>query len=73
MQIDEAPVVAGKYIGTPLILTAQTVFFLLFLPVAVAVELPPTVLAAFYVCNDSEKRGQEMKEAEIISRIVRKS
>lgn len=41
---------------TPFILTAKTVFPS-FLPVAVAMELPPTMLAAFYVCEDEEKRG----------------
>ena len=68
MQINEAPVVAGKYIVTPFIFTLQPSF----LPVAVAVELPPAVLAAFYVCEDEEKRGGEMRGAKITPRRARK-
>lgn len=44
-----------------------------FLPVAVAVELQPTMLAAFYVCKDEEKRGGEMREAKIMPRRASKS
>lgn len=62
MQIDEAPEAAGKYIYFN-----STESFSSFLPVAVAVELPPTVLAAFYVCKDEEKRGGEVREATIIT------
>ena len=46
------------------IFTVQPVFS--FLPVAVAVELPPTMLATFYVCIDEEKGGGGMKDAKII-------
>lgn len=59
MQIDEAPVAAGNSIYFN-----SKARFSSFLPVAVAMELPPTMLTAFYVCKDEEKRVKEMREVQ---------
>lgn len=41
----------------------ETPFILIsFLPVAVAMELLPTMLAAFYVCKDEEKERETWEE-----------
>lgn len=56
MQIDEAHVAAGNSIY----FNAKACFSL-YLPVAVAMELPPTMLAALYVCENEERRGGEMR------------
>lgn len=37
--------------------------FSLFIPVAVAVELPPTVLAAFYVCDGERREEGKLDES----------
>lgn len=72
MQIKEANMVEGLLTG----FKRNSGVFSLFIPVAVAVELPPTVLAAFDVCgggeegklDESHKRTHRNTERDKISR-----